>query len=481
MAAPVADPPNQYWYQPPSGEGRWIGNAAAGRPGNSTFSLSFHLSAEDAACASFSLAYSVDNSVVAASLNAQPLSFGVGHHYRSDDARITAPLGTGLFRASENVLQVVVFNAPPGSTPFGLYLNGSIEFPCPPAPPSPPPSPPPPSCGGDLQDVCGLDPSWRAALQQAGISSHALCRDYSVSSHEKLWFYRCRSTCVGFGTSADAVCVPSSPDGRRRLDHRDRDRDRGAPLTDLFCAGANHTTVGTAQQQAAAVAAAVGAGGVYSECPKTHHHPHHPSRDFKPAAPPLQPSSPPSQPPSALHWIKGHVAAVLVIFGASAVLLAGASLFGCLYRRWRRAPREPALLSVKAAGEQLAADGEIELRDVTAPPAAVITRAQTTGDIHVAAEAKKAQQAKPKKSPRKPRWGDLAIGQVVFYKHRQHGWIFVTITSIDYEGAHDGGATFMIEAPQIEGVLETGRAQLFVKLPEDAEELATGSRRESDS
>ena len=73
--------------------------------------------------------------------------------------------------------------------------------------------------------------------------------------------------------------------------------------------------------------------------------------------------------------------------------------------------------------------------------------------------------AAPKEKKRKPRKDDLAIGQVVFYKHHHHGWIFAKVTSIDYAGGADGGATYVIEAPQISGVLETERKKLFTSMP----------------
>ena len=41
----------------------------------------------------------------------------------------------------------------------------------------------------------------------------------------------------------------------------------------------------------------------------------------------------------------------------------------------------------------------------------------------------------------------------------------VKVVSIDYEGVHDGGATYVIEAPQIAGVKETTRGQLYKEMP----------------
>lgn len=63
----------------------------------------------------------------------------------------------------------------------------------------------------------------------------------------------------------------------------------------------------------------------------------------------------------------------------------------------------------------------------------------------------------------------LTTGSHLLYnssQHAHHGWIFAKVASIEYKSAHEGGTTFMLEAPQIEGELETGRAQLFLKMPE---------------
>ena len=46
------------------------------------------------------------------------------------------------------------------------------------------------------------------------------------------------------------------------------------------------------------------------------------------------------------------------------------------------------------------------------------------------------------------------------YEHRQLGWILVEIVGVDFEGAHDGGVTYVIAAPEIDGVVETTRNRL---------------------
>ena len=81
-------------------------------------------------------------------------------------------------------------------------------------------------------------------------------------------------------------------------------------------------------------------------------------------------------------------------------------------------------------------------------------------------EEKKAQEAAERKAKKAPK-NDLTVGQVVFYKHHNAGWIFVKIASVDYEGAHDGGLTYVIEASQINGVVETTRDKLFVDMPKE--------------
>ena len=242
------------------------------------------------------------------------------------------------------------------------------------------------------------DPKWRFALRLTGVSAYDLC-DYSVSASEHLWFYRCRSTCVGFGSvDKNADCAQNH---RRSL----RPSDRVAPLPDLFCAGQpNHTTWGTAQQQAGEVSAAVNRPGhVHRECPANHRHSYHPHRSGQPAPPPLTPLGAPPSP----SMIKGHVAAVLVILCGAALLGGAVGSFSILLRK-RRSGGRAALLSSKVHyGQSSAAADEIELQD-----------ARLAGiDANEAANATvAASKVQPPKKPRKPRKDDITIGQVVFYK-----------------------------------------------------------------
>ena len=62
---------------------------------------------------------------------------------------------------------------------------------------------------------------------------------------------------------------------------------------------------------------------------------------------------------------------------------------------------------------------------------------------------------------------DLAVGEIVYYKHRTLGFIQVEVTKVDYRGAFDGGVTFLISAPELaDGVVETVRKRLFRTLEE---------------
>ena len=58
------------------------------------------------------------------------------------------------------------------------------------------------------------------------------------------------------------------------------------------------------------------------------------------------------------------------------------------------------------------------------------------------------------------------------YSHRRHGWILVEIVGVDHEGAHDGGATYVIKAAEIDGVIETERARLKTSVEFHREGLA---------
>ena len=63
----------------------------------------------------------------------------------------------------------------------------------------------------------------------------------------------------------------------------------------------------------------------------------------------------------------------------------------------------------------------------------------------------------------------LNAGEVVYYKHRDAGWILVKILKIDHEGSFErGGATYVIGgAPQLKGAeVETTRHRLFRTIPD---------------
>jgi hypothetical protein len=61
----------------------------------------------------------------------------------------------------------------------------------------------------------------------------------------------------------------------------------------------------------------------------------------------------------------------------------------------------------------------------------------------------------------------LSKGDVVYYRHRDHGWILVKVLRVDFEGAADGGLTYVVGGtPQLKGAeIETTRARLFYTLP----------------
>ena len=64
---------------------------------------------------------------------------------------------------------------------------------------------------------------------------------------------------------------------------------------------------------------------------------------------------------------------------------------------------------------------------------------------------------------------ELDKGEVVYYNHREAGWILVKVVGIDREGATEaGGCTYCIGgAPQLKGAeIETTRRRLFRTLTE---------------
>lgn len=63
---------------------------------------------------------------------------------------------------------------------------------------------------------------------------------------------------------------------------------------------------------------------------------------------------------------------------------------------------------------------------------------------------------------------DLRKGDVVEYEHRQFGRIIVEIVGVDHEGTHDGGVTYVIAAPEIQGVVETTRSRLRTRMEVNA-------------
>ena len=69
--------------------------------------------------------------------------------------------------------------------------------------------------------------------------------------------------------------------------------------------------------------------------------------------------------------------------------------------------------------------------------------------------------ARRKKAP------DLKVGDIVYYDHRETGWLLVKVLKVDHEGTHDGGATYVVGgAAQLKGAeIETLRSRLFKSMP----------------
>lgn len=61
---------------------------------------------------------------------------------------------------------------------------------------------------------------------------------------------------------------------------------------------------------------------------------------------------------------------------------------------------------------------------------------------------------------------DLQKGEEVYYSHRTLGAIPVRIVNIDMRGAFDGGVTYLVEGPLLDGVVETMRNRLTRTKPE---------------
>ena len=82
-----------------------------------------------------------------------------------------------------------------------------------------------------------------------------------------------------------------------------------------------------------------------------------------------------------------------------------------------------------------------------------------------AAETDQSKEAEGEKVSAEP--PKLAVNDVVYYKHRALGWLLVKVLRIDYEGASDGGETYVVGgAPQLKGAeVETTRERLSLGMP----------------
>ena len=60
---------------------------------------------------------------------------------------------------------------------------------------------------------------------------------------------------------------------------------------------------------------------------------------------------------------------------------------------------------------------------------------------------------------------ELIAGCAAYYEHRRLGWLQVKVTRVDYVGESDGGATYCVTAPELEGEVETVRSRLALSKP----------------
>ena len=61
---------------------------------------------------------------------------------------------------------------------------------------------------------------------------------------------------------------------------------------------------------------------------------------------------------------------------------------------------------------------------------------------------------------------EIIAGCSAFYRHRRLGWLAVKVTKVDYQGVADGGATYCVTAPELDGEVETVRERLALAKPE---------------
>jgi hypothetical protein len=61
---------------------------------------------------------------------------------------------------------------------------------------------------------------------------------------------------------------------------------------------------------------------------------------------------------------------------------------------------------------------------------------------------------------------EMVAGAMAWYEHRRLGWLHVRLTKVDYEGVHDGGATYCITHAELDGEVETVRTRLHLARPD---------------
>jgi Ca2+-binding EF-hand superfamily protein/outer membrane protein OmpA-like peptidoglycan-associated protein len=115
-------PAHNAWYKPVGFS--WLGHNAAWPPGEAIFELRFDVSNADAA--HFELPYTVDNQLLSATLNSNPLDVGSSAHFKTfgGDAIIKAPRGKRLFVQGSNTLRLVVANTGDRDNPMGFCAKG---------------------------------------------------------------------------------------------------------------------------------------------------------------------------------------------------------------------------------------------------------------------------------------------------------------------------------------------------------------------
>jgi len=122
--------PHPAWYKPRVG--MWLGFSGNQQPpGRSVYELRFDLPCCYKLPKSFELPYSVDNALIAVTLNGIPLDIGTSSGFTSFGGKMVIRPRPGqeeyLFK-NTNVLQVTIRNAGSRNNPLGFYAKGGLTF-----------------------------------------------------------------------------------------------------------------------------------------------------------------------------------------------------------------------------------------------------------------------------------------------------------------------------------------------------------------